>query len=177
MKPLTCFVTLSLFVMLFFNCSREQHPLEASSESVFAIHFLQNADLHYTDIADKPIKSLTITKTPVVTEKDIEYYKIFNVTNKTPKTHAIKFNKDVESAFGNTDRFFVLVVNGERQYVGEYWSSFKNSVPSEILMYSYSIAENEFHILTSEDGDKKINNEKILNALTNAGIEIKYQNE
>ena len=177
MKPLTCFVTLSLFVMFFSNCTREQHPLEASSESVFAIHFLQNADLQYTDIADIPINRLVINKTAVITEKDIEYYKIFNFNNYTPLFHAIKFNKDVKSVFGNADRLFVLVVNGERQYVGEYWSSFKNSVPSEILMYSYSIAENEFHILTSEDGDKKINNEKILNALTNAGIEIKYQNE
>ena len=155
MKPLTCFITLSLFVMLFSNCTREQHPLEASSESVFAIHFLQNADLQYTDIADIPINSLVINKTPVITEKDIEYYKIFNFNNYTPLFHAIKFNKDVKSAFGNADRLFVLVVNGERQYVGEYWSSFKNTLPPDIVISRYPLAENEFHISTLDGGAEK----------------------
>lgn len=161
-------------IILFLNsrCLTDKDDLSFSSNNIFDIYFLADSDLEFIDVVRMPISSLYISDSPVATINDILSYEILNYSETLPLAHSIKFKSNMRIKFGGKNRPFLLIANGERVYVGEYWANFMSIIPPDIFIYPYS--DSEFHILSSDDGTEKINDKRILDALTKAGIDVDY---
>ena len=166
------FASLLLITSLTY-CSKDKNPLNPLSQNNFVIYFLENRNLKYSDISTIPISKLKLSRLPVTSEKDIEFYKIFKFSEGSALSHSIKFNRDMKKVFGESNLPFLLVANQDRIYIGEYWANFMDTMGPEIIIYPYS--NTEFHILSIGDGIEKINDARIMDALEESNTEIIYE--
>jgi hypothetical protein len=152
------------------TCSNDNNPFDPLLLNGFAIYFLQDSHLTYSDIMNEPINSLKIANTPVATEKYIDCYKIFRHPQSLSLAHAIKYKRNMKQIFGDLNRPFIVIADGKRIYFGEYWAHFMNTNPPDIFIYPYT--NSEFHIMSNENAVEKINDDRIIKTLKESGIEI-----
>ena len=171
-KSIITFILITIILLLHLNCSTDKNSISSQLTNNFEIYFLADSDLAIKDVENMPIESIKILNTTVATANDIEYYKIFNHSKTLLLAHAIKFKFNMKEKFGTKNCPFLLMASGERIYIGEYWANFMSTIGPDIVIYPY--LDSEFHILSSEEGREKINDNRIIDALTNAGIDVVY---
>jgi len=124
------------------------------------------------DAMKQPIESIKISSSPIASQNTMDQYKIYKVGEIQSLMHAIVFNKNMKKIFGNQNRLFMIMADGEKIYIGEYWANFMNTVAPDIMMYPYK--DNEFHILSNDEGANRINDNRIISCITESGIKLTY---
>jgi hypothetical protein len=165
---------LAIPTLFFAGCARDKNPTDSQFKSRFAIYFLQDANLTYMDAIKQSIDSLQVSSPPIAAQDVIDNYQIFKYAEEQALVHAMIFKKDMKQVFGDINRPFIIIANGERIYIGEYWANFMNTYPPDIIMHPYK--NNEFHLLSNKGGTEKINDHRIINCLNELGIKITYRN-
>ncbi|MEA3499969.1 MAG: hypothetical protein U9R41_02980 [Candidatus Marinimicrobia bacterium] len=165
------FIFLAVVILLFFvfQCSQDNSTEEGS----FDIYLISDSELNILEFSSADIESIDLPDNLVTSICDIDTYKIFQSESSLSLSHSIIFKSDMKEKFGNDNCYFVLVVNGDRMYKGEYWANFMNTYLQNVLIYPRR--DNEFHILTVDDAEQ-INDSRIINTLINSGVNVVYQN-
>jgi hypothetical protein len=169
-NPFLATFMIYMIVFAITNCTRNKNILNPSFKS-FAIYFLQDSNLTYWDTMTQPINSFKLSN-PIATQNGISYYKIYYHPDGLALTHAIIFKKDMTKLFGNINRPFMIIANGDKIYIGDYWANFMNTNPPDIIMYPYK--KNEFHLLSTEKGAKELNDYRIMEGFNELRINIVY---
>jgi len=165
------FIVIAISALFILQCSQDEDEAEFG---IFNIYLIHDSELMLPEFDNMAIDKIDLPKEPVTTISDIDTYKIFLSDSGLALAHSIIFKSEKEDEFGHSNCFFVLVVNGTRQYKGEYWVNFMATMPQSIIIYPYK--DNEFHILAIETGIEQINDTRILEILVDYGINIIYEN-
>ena len=165
------FLFLATIFLSFFFISCDENDVTYS----YQIYYLEDSNLSYTDIENKPIDKLVLQKSPIITEKDLDTFTVLYSENNPVQSYRITYNRSIKENFGEQVLPFVLVLNGKRIYIGECWPSFMSIVPKSILLYR--IRENESWLQPNDDrGNVKLKDQRIFDTLKNLDIAIKYEN-
>jgi len=85
--PLIGLFTIIVSVLVLFNCSKDKNVLGYQSTGYFEIYFSADSDLEYSVAVNIPLHNIIISNTPVATENDIVYYKIFTYSKSPALAH------------------------------------------------------------------------------------------
>jgi len=169
----TCLFTLTVFTFYsFFNCS---NPFEEENFFSYELYYLSDPSTSYFDAETIGIKKLILQDKAFITAYDIEKFIILYLDDNPIRSYRIIIKDSKNRLSSDEVKPFVLILNGERYYIGEYWPSFMNIIPKSILMYK--AFGKEYHLHPGDDaGNTKLKNQIIINTLENLGVEIEYKN-
>ncbi|UCH10132.1 MAG: hypothetical protein JSU61_13170 [Fidelibacterota bacterium] len=157
-------------IILVLHCT---HDNNISEQGTFDIYLVRDSEICPIKIDEVPIEDIELPERPVATLNDIKTYEILQSRSGRSAVHALKFKYDMKEHFGYTNCCFVLLVDGERMYKGEYWANFMSTYPPTVIIHTYT--DREFHIISLfEDGIDRINDPRIIQTLIDAGIEVTY---
>jgi len=169
-----------MLIILLWNCGGKKNPMSPETdEYTFAIYFLQNENFKMADVYESDLNKLKLASKPWLTENDIRFYdwSSHSIYLKRDKTHFFpnwENNKVNEFPPGWADKPFVVVANGNRCYMGYFFSllshlwiapniwDFDNSktYPSDVLFIDWMWL---YH-------DYPQNNPDVKDALINVGL-------
>jgi len=163
---------LGLIVLyLFSSCN---NPSEADVNYSFEMYYLSDSNISYSDAETQPLEKIELESIPFIAAKDIETYTIIYKVNNPTMSYNITLKDSVTDGFADNVRPFVIVVNGNKFALAEYWPSLMSIVPKSIFMYRRLL--NEYHLHAGDDvGNEKMKETIIINTLYNLGIEIIYK--
>lgn len=116
---------ISLTVSALVSCSQTNQEEESKADS-FEIYHVKDMGTHQA--AETDIDRLVLEDTPVISLNDItDYYwnsQIFKVRKEG-------LNEQLQKAFKLSGTTFVVTVNGERIYLGAFWTRLSSQLPPE----------------------------------------------
>ena len=134
-----------------------------------------NSTLSYSTVENRPLESLVLNTIPFMTAEDIQTYTVYYLDDNPIRGYHISLIDSLSGNFANDVRPFVIVINGKRFSLAEYWPSFMSIVPKSIHMYK--AFGTTYHLHPGDDiGNMKLKDPIIIKTLKNLGIEIKYVN-
>jgi hypothetical protein len=146
------------------------HETDTPDDGAFDIYLVRDTRFCPARIDSVSIKSIDLPAKPVATIDDIATYEINTSTSGLSLSHAIIFKSEMKTRFGDENCCFVVVVNGKRMYQGQYWAQFMSTVPPNVILHTYT--SSEFHLLAMDEGADKINDPRIIQALTDADVDV-----
>jgi len=169
------FSILLIIVTLALSCSKNKNPITDDAEE-FAIYLLADSTITAVDAKKQPISSLTLSEEPIISMGDIISYKwdghSFLLTSEAGNRLEDVVNSRV-TVFGIP---FVVVVGGERIYLGAFWYLHSSVAPSfphiNVTGFSAEAAPVTLRIEKSwieEEPDER-NNQKVYRALERADL-------
>lgn len=150
---------------LFLSCNNN------SGTASFNVYMINDPDMSISEFDSTNIQDIELPPNPVLTITDICQYTIVDYDGLS-LSHRVSINDHVHSVLGNSNSLFVLVVNGERKYKGEYWANFMNTYPLDVTFWASS--DSIFTIMAHDAGRDKINDPGIINTLSDHGIDVLY---
>jgi hypothetical protein len=160
-----------LFFVIILSCS---NPTENTIYS-FEIYFLEDENHTYMDIKNSSLNDLVLQENPIVTDEDIDTVIISYLDNNPIISYNISYKYPVKNKFGDKIRPFVLSLNGDKLFIGEFWPQMMSYVPASILLIG--IRDDESWLNSNDDeGHNKIQDENLVNSFNKLGIEIIYNN-
>ncbi len=139
-----------VFMFLIQNCA---DPVldPAYQQPEFGLYLFRNETIETSDIQDDPLDSMILQNEPWLSLEDIAFYDY--------SAHCIYLKKDKESFehefLHNNGTPFIPVVNGEKCYLGSFWSNLSSSsIPHSIpriegMEWSSMYPEDVIHIKRS----------------------------
>jgi len=158
-KLLALFIICSLFI----SC----YIIEPeSTTSKFAIYLLADTTITINNLPDKPIDEFVLARSPLISLDDI-------ITYEWP-IHLVHVKQTAERRLTNLskpgtliDRPFIVIVNGERIYMGAIWPAHY----STMCLYPHIILPslNPYHIMHGIDREDKRMDNRIFTVLKSSG--------
>lgn len=162
-------------LLLLFLLSSCNNPSEADINYSFEMYYLSDSNISYSDAETQPLDKIELESIPFITAKDIKTYTINYIVNNPTMGYKITLKDSVTGDFADDVQPFVMVINGRKFALAEYWPGFMSIVPKSIFMYRSR--PNEYHLHTiGEVGNEKLKDTIVINTLYNLGIEIIYRN-
>jgi hypothetical protein len=115
----------------------------------FAVYLLADNNLTTIDVQDKPINSLEIKASPLISYPDIIKYDTSNCKiylAKPKKFYTFDTLRILTGIFGKP---FVVVANGERIYLGSFYNPISSWLPNTPLIALFDIDYSERSIKVS----------------------------
>ena len=139
------------------------------------MYYLNDSNISYSDAETQPLDKLELESIPFITAKDIKTYTISYIVNNPTMGYKITLKDSLTDGFADDVRPFILVINGKKFALAEYWPGFMSYVPRSIFMYRSRPNEYQLHT-NGEVGNEKLKDTIVINTLYNLGIEIIYRN-
>ncbi len=161
-----------LFSLCCLNCGNP-----SGSDSIFSyeMFYLRDSTISYSAVENIPLELLVLQKIPFMTAEDIHKYTVNFLDNNPIQSYHISLKDSSNGNFSNAVRPFVLVINGRRFSLAEYWPSFMSIIPKSITMYK--AFGNFYHLHPGDDvGNTKLKDPIIVTTLKMLDIEIEYVN-
>lgn len=155
----TLFVICSLFVSCYIN-----EPESTTGD--FAIYLLADTTITINNLPDKTLDEFVLARSPLISLDDI-------ITYEWP-IHLVHLKNPAESKMTDlsrpgilNDRPFIVLVNGERVYMGAIWPGYY----SMMCMYPHIMlpSRNPYLIMSGIDREDKRNDIRIYTVLKNTG--------
>ncbi len=172
-------ISLRLFVFPFliftsFILTNCDNTTENNTLPSYKMFYLSDSSISFSDVENSSIESLNLQSNPFIEENNIRSFTVYYSDNSPIKYYSISIKDTLSINFSNEVRPFVLVINGQKYSLAEYWPSFMAIVPKTITMYKVG---NEFHLDPGDDsGNSKLQAPIIIEIFTKLGIEINYTN-
>jgi hypothetical protein len=165
----------ALLIFLFISFNNCSGPIENEKNYSYEIYYLSDSSLSYFDVDHIGLNYLILKNKPFFTANDIEKFIVLYLKDNPICSYGIILKDSVDILYSNKVRPFVLLLNGERYYMGEYWPSFMSIIPKSINMFK--AFDREYHLQPGDEiGNAKLKDPIILNALKNLGVKIEYVN-
>jgi hypothetical protein len=162
-------------VLLSFSCQSDSNPLAPELSYQFAMFFLADSNLSFSDIETITIRDISLLEIPFLTHEDIETFTVMYLGNNPIRGYELVLKDTLGSAFAADVRPFVLVLRGARYCIGEYWPNFMDTFPGSILLYR--TFPNRYHLVPVDySGREKLRNPEIIETLEKVGVPIEYRN-
>lgn len=158
-KLLALFIICSLFISCYIN-----EPESTTDD--FAIYLLADTTITINNLPDKPLNEFILARSPLISLDDI-------ITYEWP-IHLVHVKQTAESKMTDlskpgtlNDRPFIVIVNGERIYMGAIWPAHY----STICLYPHIVLPslNPYHIMHGVEREDKRKDIRIYTVLKNAG--------
>jgi len=163
-----------ILILLLSSCGEKNNPVDSLSTYSFAMYFLEDDNLSFSEVEHFPIERLILQKIPFLSERDIKNYTIFYIDNNPKRSYQITIKDSTIENFSNSIRPYVFVHLGGRICLGEYWPAFMSYVPRGLLLYK---AFGQLYCLdpVGDIINAKLQDPKIFETLENAGVHIEYK--
>ncbi len=161
--------------VLSLSCGSGSNPVDSEYAHKYAMMFLADSILSFSDIEKIPMGDLRLEEVPFLTNGDIDTFTVFYLDNNPKRSYVLILKDSSTTRYAGNVRPFVLVLNGARYCVGEYWPAFMSIMPRSIFMYR--AFGNRYHLMPGDDaGNDKLKDARIVEALENAGVRVVYKN-
>ncbi|HPG41434.1 MAG TPA: hypothetical protein PLP19_19265 [bacterium] len=162
---------LILVVFVIISCTK--NPAGANKVNSLEMYFLEDATLSYPDIMHTPVNNLQLAEQPFFTHEDIKSFTVLSFEDATYDKYMFTFRDSITNRENET-RPFVMVLNQERLFSGEYWGSMMDSYPQGILIIVLTPQEFTLHPI-NKAGYDKMKIERIITTLERLDVEIKHE--
>lgn len=173
------FSTIIFVILLLSNCTRDKNPVLTGEYEGFAIYTLADSTISAVNAAQKLINYLILADEPIITDKDLNYYKWseHSLSLKSEANEKIrKIAKSQQTVFGIP---FIVMAKNERIYLGAFWYAFSSVAPSfpTIEISGYVLKDYDLNVLTIEkswieDQTDMRGDSRIYQVLLKAGVLI-----
>ena len=162
---------LPLFFSFFIKCI---YPLESNSIYEFKMYYLKDSTLFYSDAEKKSLSKLVLQEGPFITAAEIQTFSVIYINGNPIRSYRILLKDSYCKKYADEIRPFVIIINGKRFCLADYWPALFSYLPNSILM-TYWSNRNEFRLESfDEAGKEKLRDPIIIKTLKNLGVKIKY---
>lgn len=141
----------------------------------FEMYYLEDKNLSFTEAEDINLRKLVLQKKPFITGEEIASFTVYYMSNNPIRSYQIQLADSLSGNFSEDVRPFVIVINGMRFCLAEYWPAFMSIIPKSIHMFR--AFKNNFHIHPGDEhGNLKLKDPIIISTLKKLGVKIIYIN-
>ena len=164
-----------IFLIHLISCEKNYNPLNTDVIESYEIYFLEDEYNSYSDVEKLDLQKLKLQDNPQVRAENMDSVTIRYMEDNPYKSYYIIFKQPVNELLGDEIRPFVLVVNGVRYCLGEYWPRMMAYVPRNVQLIS--IRERKCWLIASDEIiNSRLSDLMIFNFLEKAGVVIEYKN-
>lgn len=160
-------------LLIFLSTGSCYFPAEPENPYRFAMFYLHNPDLSYSDAKQTSIDLLVLQQDPFLQGEDISSFTINYIPDNPIRGYHIKLTESSFTGFSAKVRPFVLILNGQRYLLGEYWPAPMAIIPKSVIFYRIG---NMYEMMPGDDlGNNRLKAPEILSVLQELGVEIIYR--